>query len=171
MNITIRTATPEDLTVIHQMADLVFRDTYKQILSPDQMEYMMDWMYSLESLRKQLEEGHVYYLAEVDGQPQGYLSVQPEGSDEECIPVFHLQKIYVLPGNQGTGLGRLLFEQAVRHIRNAVPAGAARMELNVNRDNPALAFYEHMGMRRLRQGDFTIGNGYSMNDYIMGLDL
>ena len=30
---------------------------------------------------------------------------------------------------------------------------------------------EYMGMRKLREGDFPIGNGYYMNDYIMGLDI
>ena len=45
------------------------------------------------------------------------------------------------------------------------------MELNVNRSNRALHFYERMGMRRLREGDFPIGGGFYMNDYIMGLDL
>ena len=41
------------------------------------------------------------------------------------------------------------------------------MELNVNRNNKALQFYQHMGMRKLREGDFPIGNGYYMNDYII----
>ena len=45
------------------------------------------------------------------------------------------------------------------------------MELIVNRNNKALQFYQHMGMRKLREGDFPIGNGYYMNDYIMGLDI
>lgn len=45
------------------------------------------------------------------------------------------------------------------------------MELNVNRENRARYFYERMGMRRLREGDFPIGEGYYMNDYIMGLDI
>jgi len=45
------------------------------------------------------------------------------------------------------------------------------MELNVNRNNKALHFYEHKGMKKLREGDFPIGNGYYMNDYIMGLEL
>lgn len=43
--------------------------------------------------------------------------------------------------------------------------------LNVNRNNKALHFYEHKGMKKLREGDFPIGNGYYMNDYIMGLEL
>ena len=32
-------------------------------------------------------------------------------------------------------------------------------------------YYEKMGMRKLREGDFPIGNGYYMNDYIMGLNI
>lgn len=45
------------------------------------------------------------------------------------------------------------------------------MELNVNRYNPALGFYQHMGMTKVREGDFPIGNGYCMNDYIMGMEI
>ena len=45
------------------------------------------------------------------------------------------------------------------------------MELNVNRNNKALDFYYRMGMRKDRQGDFDIGNGFFMNDYIMVLDI
>ena len=45
------------------------------------------------------------------------------------------------------------------------------MELNVNRENRAIRFYEHMGMHKARQGDFSIGNGYFMNDYIMSMEL
>ena len=45
------------------------------------------------------------------------------------------------------------------------------MDLNVNRNNKALHFYEHLGINKLREGDFHIGNGYYMNDYIMGLEL
>ena len=67
-------------------------------------------------------------------------------------------------------MGAALFRQAVEYIRSQHPA-PCRMELNVNRHNRALHFYERMGMRKLREGDFPIGNGYYMNDYIMGLDI
>ena len=42
---------------------------------------------------------------------------------------------------------------------------------NVNRNNKAVGFYEHMGMKKSREGDFPIGNGYYMNDYIMQLKI
>ena len=61
--IEIVKATRDDLQSIHDMAQVVFRHTYRDILSPEQMEYMMDMMYSLPNLRAQLDEGHHYYIA------------------------------------------------------------------------------------------------------------
>ena len=68
------------------------------------------------------------------------------------------------------GAGALLFRSAVAYVRSVCPE-PCRMELNVNRHNRALHFYERMGMRKLREGDFPIGGGYWMNDYIMGLEI
>lgn len=167
----ITKAGPDDLQTIHDMAQVVFRHTYREILSPEQMEYMMDWMYSLENLKKQFEEGHVYYIAHSYGKPCGYLSMQREGVDPEGVEVFHLQKIYLLPPFQGGGMGRRLFDQAITHVRESKRSPKARIELNVNRSNPAVGFYKHLGLNILRQGDFHIGEGFYMNDYIMGIEL
>ena len=113
-----------------------------------------------------MEEGHVYFIASHDGEHCGYLSVQPEGPG-----VFHLQKIYVLPGFQGLHIGSYLFRQAVSYIRSIHPEPCL-MRLNVNRYNTrAVEFYQRMGMRELERGDFHIGHGYYMTDYIMGLDI
>ena len=171
IGIHISKATGEDIMCIHDMAQVVFRHTYREILSPEQMEYMMDWMYSPANLQKQLDEGHVYYIAYRDGKPCGYVSVQPEGTTDNGRLLFHLQKIYVLPSEQGHGLGRALFDRAVAHVREAAGRYKARIELNVNRNNPSIGFYHHLGLRILRQGDFHIGNGFYMNDYIMGLEV
>ena len=35
----------------------------------------------------------------------------------------------------------------------------------------AVDFYEHMGMHKDRTGDFPIGNGFYMNDYIMAKEI
>ncbi|MBQ8769922.1 MAG: GNAT family N-acetyltransferase [Bacteroides sp.] len=162
----IRKATLEDIEMINRLAWIVFPHTYKEILSPEQMEYMMDWMYSSENLHKQMtEDGHIYYLAFEGDEPAGYLSIQPEGEH-----TYHLQKIYVLPSFQGKKLGKLLFEQAIKAIKELHPE-PCQMRLNVNRQNKALTFYEKMGMKKVDEGDFHIGNGYYMNDYIMGLDI
>lgn len=164
-------ASADDIMFIHDMADVVFRATYKDILSPEQVDYMMEWMYSPDNLRKQLDEGHVYYLAFSGSHPCGYVSVQPDGISDDGTFIFHLQKIYVMPSEQGFGLGRILFDTALSHVRSSADGAKARIELNVNRNNPAVSFYQHLGMKVLRQGDFHIGSGFYMNDYIMGLDV
>ncbi|MBO7553372.1 MAG: GNAT family N-acetyltransferase [Bacteroidaceae bacterium] len=169
--LTIRKAELIDCQLIQELASIIFPHTYQEILSPEQLDFMMDWMYSLENLRKQMtEEGHVYQIAYQDDKPIGYVSVQPQGKNEEGVDTFHLQKIYVLPSVQGTGAGKFLFEHAIQYIKEVHPEPCL-MELNVNRNNKAVSFYEHLGMSKLRQGDFPIGNGYYMNDYIMGLEL
>ncbi len=161
---SIRKATTDDIALIRRMAEVVFPHTYAEILSVEQVDYMMEWMYSAESLRRQMTEGrHIYYVAFDGDKAVGYLSIQPEGED-----VFHLQKIYVMPQYQGRHLGRLLFEHAIGVIKELHPK-PCEMRLNVNRHNKALHFYERMGMKKVAEGDFPIGNGYFMNDYIMGV--
>ena len=163
----IRRATTDDIPLIREMALVVFPDTYKDILSPEQLEYMLDWMYSEESLRDQMERrSHRFMLAE----GRGYASFWRDGQTEDGRDRFHLEKIYVMPSEQGSGFGRELFETVLSAIRG-LSGGHPRVELNVNRGNKAVGFYEHMGMRVLRSGDFPIGRGFYMNDYIMGIDL
>lgn len=165
--ITIRQANIDDCATIQSVANIAFPATYAEILTEGQLKYMMEWMYSTESLRRQMqEEGHIYYIAHDEAdRAVGYVSIQPEGAD-----LFHLQKIYVLPERQGEHIGQSLFRHAIKAIKELHP-GPCRMELNVNRSNRARGFYERMGMKKLREGDFPIGEGYFMNDYIMGIDL
>ena len=159
---TIRIATTKDIPLIQQLAEQVFPETYKNIITPEQCRYMMDMMYSEESLRRQMtEEGHVYQLLSVDGEAAGYVSVQPIESD-----LYELQKIYVLPRFQGRHLGRTLFDAAVALVKKLHPE-PCRIFLHVNRYNKAKTFYEHLGLKVTKQGDYNIGHGYFMNDYIM----
>lgn len=159
---TIRIATTKDIPLIRQLAEQVFPETYKNIITPEQCRYMMEMMYSEESLRRQMtEEGHVYQLLSVDGEAAGYVSVQPIESD-----LYELQKIYVLPRFQGRHLGRTLFDAAVVLVKKLHPE-PCRIFLHVNRYNKAKTFYEHLGLEVTKQGDYDIGHGYFMNDYIM----
>ena len=171
MDIFIKRAGRDDLQTIHEMAEVVFRETYKTILSAEQMDYMMDWMYSIPNLEKQVAMGHTYYIAWSERKPQGYLSIRKDSVEPDGTEVWHLEKIYVMPSAQGCGLGRRLLETAIQHVSDNKSAQKARIELNVNRNNPAVGFYKKQGLTILRQGDFPIGDGFFMNDYIMGLDV
>ena len=162
----------EDIPVIRAMADVCFRDTYRTILSPEQMEYMMDWMYSEQSLQRQMNrDGHVYFLAEMEGTPCAYFSVQPLGLQDDGDYLFEFQKMYLLPDYKGRGIGRYLVEHVFQFVQEAAGGWPCRIELHVNRNNPAAGFHQRMGFSILRSGDFPIGPGYFMNDYILGLRL
>ena len=170
--LVIRRASADDIPLIRSLADVCFRDTYKDILSAGQMEYMMDWMYSETSLHRQMEkDGHVYFIAERDDMPCAYVSVQPLGLQDDGAYLFELQKVYVLPDFKGQGLGRALYGHICSFVRRAASGWPCRIELHVNRYNNAVDFYKHLGLEILREGDFPIGHGYFMNDYIMGATL
>lgn len=80
---TIRKATVADCELIHMMAKEVFPATYKDILSPEQLDYMMDWMYAPSNVRKQMEEeGHVYSIAYKENEPIRLCAA----TGKRCIP-------------------------------------------------------------------------------------
>ena len=162
MTTTIRKATLNDIPTIRTMAEKVFPDTYQTIITREQCEYMMDMMYSEASLRHQMTvEHHTYLLLFVDDKPAGYVSVQPIEADR-----YELQKIYVLPLYQYQHLGTQLFDAAVAFVKEQHPEPCT-LFLHVNRHNRAKHFYSRQGMKVTSQGDFSIGKGFFMNDYIM----
>ena len=161
--ILIQPATERDIPTIVQLAEATWEPTYRFIISKEQLEYMYRVIYTPVSLRRQMrEQHHQFLLASVDGQPAGFASYseKPEG-------VFHLHKIYVQPAQQGLGLGQRLIgavEEAARQ------AGGRVLELNVNRHNPAQAFYERQGFQQHREENIPIGP-YWMNDFVMRKEL
>jgi ribosomal protein S18 acetylase RimI-like enzyme len=164
---TIRQATLQDIGLIHELATNTWFRTYQDILSPEQANYMFEWMYSEASLRQQLEiEGHRFFLAYDREKPVGYVSI---GKQDEGL--FHLHKLYILPEHQGDGTGKLLMNTAFEYAKQASEGKACSVELNVNRNNNAVSFYKKMGMYVHQEGDFDIGSGYQMNDFIMRIDL
>ena len=151
--------------MINRLAWKAFPPTYQAILTPEQIEYMMHWMYDEASLRRQMtKEGHVYFIIHVEGEPVGYVSVRPEDAG-----VFHLEKIYVLPDFRGP-----LWKCLVPPCRGVCKTGLSGGAGDRAEREPAKScawFYRRMGMRIDREGDFDIGNGFYMNDYIMRLEL
>ena len=147
-NIEIQSITKDEWQRIYNLASIAFPATYDTILSPTQIDYMMEMMYSKESIINQIEEqNHRYFTLQYKNQDCGYLSIEQQRQS-----LFHLHKIYLLPSHQGLGLGRNLFLFAIEQVRH-ISSSYARMELNVNRHNTALDFYLKMGMKISSPGD------------------
>jgi ribosomal protein S18 acetylase RimI-like enzyme len=161
--LTIRHASVDDIELIRILAQQIWPVTYASILSPQQIRYMMEHMYSETALQKQMEDKHQFIIVYNAGVPIGFASY-----NETASQVYKLQKIYIHPKQQGRGTGRFVIEQIVLDI---VPKGAKSLQLNVNRYNPARSFYEKLGFKVIKEEDIDIGNGFFMNDYAMNLDL
>jgi len=164
----IEPATLQDIPTIMQLAEATWEPTYRFIISREQLEYMYRVIYTAASLKRQMaEEHHAFLLAYVGGEPAGFASFGPQAADENGGPGYKLHKIYVLPTRQGQGLGVHLIEAVENAARQA---GGQFLDLNVNRYNPAIAFYERRGFARHREVDVPIGP-YFMNDYVMRKEL
>ena len=157
----IRPGELEDINSIGFLAQQIWPVTYGKILSGEQLEYMLNLIYSPASLRRQmLEDKHQFLIVEQDEEAIGFASWSAASEPG----VYKLQKLYVLTGQQGRGLGRALLQYIFEAIR---PDGATLLRLNVNRYNSARQFYERMGFAVVKEEDIDIGNGYFMNDYVM----
>jgi GNAT superfamily N-acetyltransferase len=159
-------ATTRDIPTIRALAHATWPATFGAILSPEQIEYMLEWMYSVDALREQMEtQGHVFLLAMANAQPAGYASYE---LGYQGTTATKLHKIYIHPAMQGHGIGRALIA-AVRDA--AMRHGQREITLNVNRYNRAIQFYEGQGFTVTGAEDLDIGHGFYMNDVIMTLVL
>lgn len=125
---------------------------------------MLDKMYSFESLSEQFRNQHTFAIAENEFQPIAFASWS-------CIDIknalFKMHKLYIHPSQQAKGMGKKLISFVEDEV---LKNGARTLELNVNRDNPALLFYKKMGFTICRQEDIPYYQ-FFMNDYVMQKNL
>ena len=163
---TVKPAKLSDIAIINDLANCIWPRAYKDILSADQMEYMLDLIYSPSSLKKQLKDlHHKFIIVYEDKIPVGFASYSLKINTKD---IFRLHKIYILQSQQGKGVGKFLLDKIIADI---TPSGAKFIELNVNRNNTALHFYKKLGFKIIAEEDIDIDNGYFMNDYVMELPL
>lgn len=159
-------ASTDDCAIIHNLASRIWGNTYGEILAKEQLDFMFDMMYAPANIQKQmLEQQHEFFIIRKDGEPAGYLSIEKEGDD-----TYIFQKVYSLPELHGTGIGRYIVEQGISHLKSIHPRPFT-IQLYVNRENPAVGFYKHLGFRQVATRDHHIGNGYFMNDFIMEMEI
>ncbi len=158
--LNIRTASIGDIQLIRELTFKVWPQTYASILSQEQIDYMLDRMYSEASLNEQMtEDGCQFIFVYDEKEPVGFAAYQ------EIKPtIWKLHKIYILTTQQGKGTGKFVIDHIMKEIQQQ---GATALQLQVNRHNKARSFYEKTGFTVIEEADFDIGNGYFMNDYVM----
>ena len=158
---TIRIAVPADLPLIQAMAHATWPVAYSGIISPAQIAYMLDRMYGTPALEEQFgPKGHRFLIAEQAGSPIGFAGFEHHYAQGRS----RLHKLYVLPAAKGSGVGHALLEAV---LMEAIKAGDAAVELNVNKHNPAKDFYLRHGFVIERDEVLDIGGGFVMDDHVM----
>jgi len=156
---TIRKASPNDIGLIRELCLQVWPQTYASIISPEQITYMLEMMYSEASLQQQMQNGALFIIVYDKNEPVGFTSYQ------EVKPgIVKLHKLYVLPSQQGKGTGRFIINYIIAATKQD---NIIAIQLQVNRRNKARDFYERLGFTVIEEFDFEIGNGWVMDDYVM----
>ena len=156
----IRQANSNDIPAINQLANETWWPTYTGVIPDEQIGFMLENLYSSESLKKQMNEGMTFLIAERNKTPvafAAYAFTEPENL------VYKLEKLYVLPSEQGKGTGKSLISEVMKIAKEL---GGKTLELNVNRNNPAFHFYSKLGFEIFKTVDIPYQQ-FLLNDYIM----
>ena len=63
-----------DLETVRRIAAVIWPETFKSILSQEQIIYMMKMMYAPEVMEEEMAKGYHFRVLHVDGAPAGYTS-------------------------------------------------------------------------------------------------
>ena len=161
-NFNLRQAAPEDAVCLAEIAQKTWWRTYPGIIKDAQIAYMLARGYTAEAVKLSMQQ-HTWWILENALNKKGFgfmaTSVRTDGMETWLF----VNKLYLLPAMQGTGLGRFMIGEATAWARTR---GIQTLKLNVNRKNPSYHFYLKTGFEVECEADFPYA-GYVLNDYVM----
>lgn len=137
------------------LAKAIWTSHYKEILTLEQIYYMLETLQSKEAISSQIKEGYEYFLFQEHCKFFGYFAIKKQ---EENIL---LSKAYILAHMRKKGF--------LRAAINYIDANFnAPIILYVNRFNASsIKAYEKLGFKVVRAYVSDIGGGFIMDDFIM----
>ena len=165
--INIAPAGPDDIGLVQRLAHEVWHRHYPGIITVEQIGYMLERGYSRDALLAFVGGGpgatrdeRGIALARIGATPVGFVAWYQAGDR-----AMKLERLYVLPEHHRKGIGRALIEHVAAR---AGAAGCGSLTLNVNRGNTgSVRAYERCGFVVADSGDFPIGGGFVMEDFVM----
>lgn len=150
----------EDMAEVARLASDIWREYYVDIITIEQIDYMIGKFQSEPAIADQIEhQGYEYYLIRHEGAAVGYMSVRQEEGK------LFLSKFYIAKEHRGRGYASraMAFLEELCKERSL-----SRIWLTVNRHNESsIAVYEKKGFRTVREQVSDIGGGFVMDDYVM----
>jgi diamine N-acetyltransferase len=155
--LSIREMAHSDIPAVSALASSIWHRHYPDIISREQIDYMLELMYSPEALMRQLESGHRFWLLEQGQKLAGYLSGESRSDGE-----WFVHKLYVDQSAGRQGLGSALLCHLIDTEKPKT------LSLAVNRKNyKAINFYFRHGFFIEKLVMTEIGSGFVMDDFGM----
>lgn len=156
--IEVTAAEAEDVA---SLARAIWPIVYSDMISREQINYMLDWMYDPAKIREEIQSSGITWLfITLRSENVGFLAFGPVSPGTTCF----IHKIYVSPNHQRKGIGSAALDEIEQR---ATKHEASAMELRVNRSNEsAIGLYQKAGFQIIAEDCADIGNGFVMDDYI-----
>jgi ribosomal protein S18 acetylase RimI-like enzyme len=143
-----------------RLAKEIWEEYYPDIITREQITYMIATFQSAGAIENQIREGMHYYLITGDDDEIGYFAYN---ADENNFLL--LSKIYIKKEFRNTGQGREAFDFIVREAKKS---HYSKIWLTVNKNNRAsIDKYLQMGFIITDSVIKDIGSGFVMDDYVM----
>ncbi len=154
-------ASEKDISLLQNLAKKSWEVGYADILSAEQIAYMLKEMYGEKEILSHLHNPNYHYFLVQEGKENlGFI-----GFEHQYEPkTTKLHRLYLLPEAKGKGYGK----STLSFLKDKVlETGDSRIILNVNKENSAKKVYESQGFKVYDEGVFDIGEGFIMDDYLM----
>lgn len=166
--VRLHTATLDDVETIAALAVQVYLDTYATGgIFPALANEALSLAHIPRFQQQLAESTHQFTLAKIGPALVGFaaLELTPLPSPNGEIRGAELERLYILPRFQGTGIGRRLMLAAEQLVREY---GGEALWLTVWQGNiRAIGFYEHLGYRVLGVSNHTFG-GEAYGNLVLG---
>ena len=157
--------TEEQINTAAKLADEIWHECFKGIISDGQIDYMVDMFQSAKAMTKQIQnDGYRYFFIHRNGVHMGYTAVH-----EEENGILFLSKIYIKKEYRGNGYAAKTMEFLKELCREEGLTGI-RLTVNKHNDN-AIGVYKKLGFELTGEGTADIGGGYVMDDYYFKLNV
>lgn len=146
-----------DIKELASLASSIWHEYWTCLLSPEQIDYMVENFQSEKAIKEQIEnENYTYYFIKSDNENAGYFGISDKGN------FLFLSKIYIRKEFRHKGIGTKAFDK-IKELALGKP-----IRLTVNKHNTnSINAYKKWGFKTIDAVVTDIGSGFVMDDYIM----